>query len=543
MLLLAPAPAQDEALRAALSGDLPRAESLLEPADTPEKVMALGLVRQLQLRFSEAAELYQEGARKYPAEAAFRLGMLEKTPVQAAIRFRHALQADPSLSLARYNLAVATQSSPGPYEGSAGWCLVRFPGQPRLRFLELRSENLIQARWMAQGQTTEEALQAACEFTREPDPELWLQRARVAPGPRREVLVWRYQLAVLEPTGRDCDLAVWGPALLDGKTHLTFGVLRDGRVVDAADDHPLGLRVPEGGHALSIDTRGTARVWTRAGQIVLGQLGVRLAPGYRWSRPPVWDLLPAGPLRDYCVDSPFLTVDQRRQRTESLLAEHRLFALQELGNLALQRGDLAGAERHWRQALETDPGWELTAYNLAMVELLQHRPEDARKELDALQARIPASRVAFQERLRLAVLLQNPYEALKICQDYGARFPHDPYPVYAAAEILADGERLEPALEVLQGLVRSHPDLAEPRYLLATLLGRSGQARAQMDQLQWLLDHDPWPYRAQRQMAELMERLGQHDRAVELARAYLGSFWPVLFEPATYYELSERYAR
>lgn len=554
LALLLPARPQDvdEALKAALSGDLPRAESLLTPARDPRALMALGLVRQLQLRFDAAGALYQQAQSAFPAEAAFRLGNLDleqQQAVQAAVRYRQALQADPSLLLARYNLAVATGSSPGPYPSAAGWCLVRYPLQTRLRFLELRSENLIQARWLAQGATTEEQLQQACEFTRQPDPGLWLARARVAPAGRRAVLVWRYLLTTLEPTGRECDLAVWGPGTIHGKASLTLGVLKDGAVVDAADDAGLGFRVPPLGHMLRIGPDGTARVYF-AGDLpqAIGRLKIegrgRLAVGYRLARSPAWDLVPES-LLPYCLDCPYLTAQERRQRLEPLLEQPdlRLFALQELGNLALQEGDLAGAERLWRQALEVDPGWEVTAYNLAMVELLGHRYEAARAELDALQQRLPASRVAYQERLRLAVLLQNPYEALRLCQAYQQAFPHDPYPVYAAADILSEGERLEPALEIARSLVGDHPELAEPRYLLATLLGRSGQTRAQVEQLEWLLLHDPWPYRAQRMLADNLERMGVPERARELYREYLGSFWPILYEPTTYLEVDAHFSQ
>lgn len=551
-MLLLPARAQDvdEAMRAALSGDLPRAESLLTPARDPRALMALGLVRQLQLRFEEAGALYQQAQGAFPAEAAFRLGNLDlaqQQAVQAAVRYRQALQADPNLLLARYNLAVATDSSPGPYPSATGWCLVRYPLQTRLRFLELRSENLIQSRWLAQGATTEEQLQQACEFTRQPDPALWLARARVAPPGRKAVLVWRYLLTTLEPTGRECDLAVWGPGTLRGKSSLTFGVLKDGAVVDAADDAGLGFRVPPQGHTLKIGPDGTARVYT-GGDLpqAIGRLKIegqgRLAAGYRLTRPPAWDQVPPA-LLPYCLDCPYLSVPERRQRLQPLLEqpELRLFVLQELGNLALQEGDLAEAERQWRRALAADPGWEVTAYNLAMVELLQHRYQAARAELDALQERIPASRVAYQERLRLALLLQNPYDALSLCKSYQQAFPHDPYPIYAAADILSEGERPAAALEVIQGLVSEHPELSEPRYLLATLLGRDGQTRAQVEQLEWLLLHDPWPYRAQRMLADNLERMGVAERARMLYRDYLTSFWPILYEPTTYLEVEAHF--
>lgn len=531
-LLCAPTAAQDvsQALKAALSGDLPRAESLLAPADEPEVMMALGLVRQLQLRLPEAAELYAKAAPAYPAEAAFRLGLLEP-PAQAAVRYRQALQADPGLSMARYNLAVATDTSPGPYEGKAGWCLVRFPLRTPLRFLELRSENLVQARWLAQSQE----LQLACEFTRNPDPSLWLARARLAPPERRTVLAWRYLLATLEPTGRDSDLAVWGPGTIHGKPSLTLGVLPSGLVVDAADDSSLGIRVPGGGHALHVTPDGVVRVWTRERSIPIGKLAVqgRVISGYRVTRPPAWDLLPAEVV-EYALTGPFESLERRRERASRLTG---LFGLQEQGNLALQAGDLAAAEGFWRKALERDPDWELTAYNLAVVKLLQGDVRAARAELDALQERLPGSRVALQERLRLAVLMQNPYEALSVAQAYGKAYPHDPYPVYAAAEILGDGERLEPALEIIRGLVANHPELAEPRYLLAALLGRDGQTAAQNEQLQWLIDQDPWPYRAQRMLAANLERLGQRELALGLYRQYLGSYWPILFEPTTYFEV------
>lgn len=538
----------DQAVRAALEGDLGRAESLLSPADNPEQVMALGLVRQLQLRLEEAADLYQSASPAYPAEAAFRLGNLELLAgreVQAAVRYRQALQVDPTAPVARYNLALATGTSPGPYDQPAGWCLVRHPIQTRLRFLELRSENLLQAAYLARG----EDLQAACEFTREPDPQLWLRRARIAPPARRQVLAWRYLISTLEATGRDADLVVWGPGLLPGgKSSLTFGVLAEGAVVDIADGRGLGLRVPPDGHALRVGPDGTARVWVRnplptaIGRIELEGPG-RLASGYRTSHPaaPGWELV-APALLPYLLESPFLSQKERQARLEPLLEQTdlRLFVLQELGSLALQQGDLALAERHWQAALAEDPEWEATRYNLATLHLLQRRYEAARQVLDELQRLLPGSRVAYQERLRLAVLLQNPYEALAICRAYGERFPHDPYPAYVAGEILAGGERLEPALELARSLVQSHPELTEPRYLLASLLGRSGQTRAQIEQLEWLLEHDPWPYRAQRMLAANFERMGVAQRARDLYREYLGSYWPILFEPATYLEIDQR---
>ncbi|MEW6282072.1 MAG: tetratricopeptide repeat protein, partial [Candidatus Eremiobacterota bacterium] len=505
----------------------------------------------------------------YPSEAAFRLANLdlrEGRARPAAVRYRQSLQRQPDQAVALYNLAVASDR---PEEAlrlldqallkdpPGGYSLARSPGPLPYRVLEMKSDSHLAARAAAlRGRLArdERLLQEACERTDRPDPELWLERARLARPEVVPVFLWRYLVDTLEPTRRDSDLCLWGPGTLPGGVRsLTFGVRPDGTVVNAQTRQPLGLTVPDKGHMLSFSPDGTAHVFRLLTPlpVAIGRLKVdgegRVVPRYRLrtESQEAWQAIRSRPVLHWMLQSPYRSAAERRRPLEDMLAdpETALFARWELGTLALQEGTLMEARSHWEACLQKAPEVEQVYYLLATVSLLERRPDRAREVLDRLQERVPGSRMAYQSRLRLALLVKNPYEALAISQVYAERFPADPWPRYAAAEILSEGGRTEPALELARQLVESHPALVEPRYLLATLLGRVGHTSAQIEQLELLLDNDPWPFRAQRMLAANLERMGARDRAMELYREYLASLEALLYEQATYLEVDAHVRR
>lgn len=72
-----------------------------------------------------------------------------------------------------------------------------------------------------------------------------------------------------------------------------------------------------------------------------------------------------------------------------------------LGAIAMERGDAAGAARHWRNALARSPGLPLVRMNLALALLELGRKPEAAREIDEVIRRSPALDAAYKLRERI----------------------------------------------------------------------------------------------------------------------------------------------
>lgn len=74
---------------------------------------------------------------------------------------------------------------------------------------------------------------------------------------------------------------------------------------------------------------------------------------------------------------------------DSTLPEHRAWALVQLGSVALSSGDIAGAERSYRRAIRSRPGYVHAHAGLARVDLARGRPVAAVRRLQLAVERVP----------------------------------------------------------------------------------------------------------------------------------------------------------
>lgn len=372
--------------------------------------------------------------------------------------------------------------------------------------------------------------QATSDWELTGDSSLALVRAQVAPKELQAHFYQDYLESALISTGRTDQVAVWGPG-----TSFTLSVSPEGRL------SPLGVTLPPTAHALSVTPEGYVRCFTLNSQVTVTR--VRLADpvsktlqGFSWGSSPdsVWEELRGLGALEKVARSPFLSLSERR---ELLLADDSAYATVRLARLALEDASVrAVALERLRRVLEVTP-FDEGDYLAASLELLAGKVSLAEGRLQRLGGLEPARARPWRLLVALWTARGEFDRALQCAEQYGRRFANDPHPRYLQADLLARLGRVPEALGVLQGLSA----WVEPLYLEARLAGRSGQVARQKAILLELLGKDPWPYRAERLLAGLYDRLGETERAIELYKRYLRSIEAACFERQEYVEASARF--
>lgn len=583
LLLALPAAAEIPAAARAMlllgRGDLEAARALLVTApDTAETELARGALAEAEGDFAAAAGHYRGAARELPAEAAHRLGTLalrEGRPADARRRFEFALKSQPDHALARYGLALALEAEGKAAEAlvqadrvlaldpAPAYGLVRNLTHGRFDTLELAPVNLVRAQALilqgrlrhALGQAGASASwQAASDLAPAEllEPLLNLARSEEDPG---VAALWlqAFLESSVEPTGVEADLAVWGPGavrvyLPGGRVEevrsLRLGVDPDGRVIRVGGG-TLGIRLPEGAHGMTVDRDGTVRAWQQDRRHMVGRLplvgaDVEVLAGFRERDPGAaegWALARAlGEDTERLLRMlPFLPARSQVTLLAPLtetplapLARARLGALY-FGQFQASRRleDLAEARRQWTELRRLEPDLQFPLLNLATASLVDGDFEEARTLLGEA---VPERSLPVRLEIQLAMAQGQWDRASEAALRYRTRFPHDPYPRYAQAEILAAQDRKTEALAAVDELIALNPALAEARYLRVRLLGRLGDLKRQRAELEALLEIDPSPYRAQRLLGTLLDRTGETARALELYRLYLASPEALVYE-------------
>lgn len=578
LLLAAPAVAEiPPAARAMLllgRGDVEAARAVLTTApDTAETELARGALAEADGDMPGAAGHYRDALRELPAEAGYRLGVLalrDRRPGDARRRFEATLKREPDHALARYHLALALEAEGKPAEAlaqvdrvlaldpAAAYGLVRNLTQGRTDTLELAPVNLVRAQALilqgrlrqALGRTDAGASwQAASDLAPAEllEPLLNLAQAAQDPG---EAALWlqAFLESSVEPTGVTADLAVWGPGgIRVGETEvvrsLRLGVDRDGRLIRVGGG-PLGVRLPADSHGLTVDRDGMVRAWQQDRQHAVGRLRLvgdaEVLSGFRERDPRAargWELAhQLGPDTERLLRMlPFLPASSQIPLLAELvdtplapLARARLGALY-FGQFQARRRmeDLHEARRQWTELQALRPDLQFPRMNLATAALMDGNFEEARTLL-----REGSAERSLPVRLELQLAMaQGQWErATEAAARYRERFPHDPYPRFAQAEILAAQDRKAEALAVADEMLALNPGLVEARYLRVRLLGRMGDLKRQKAELEALLELDPSPYRAQRLLGTLLDRTGETARALELYRRYLASPEALVYE-------------
>ncbi len=374
--------------------------------------------------------------------------------------------------------------------------------------------------------------QATSDWELSGDFSLALVRAQVAPRELAAHFYQDYLESALLSTGRTDQVAVWGPG-----TSFTLSVSPEGRLT------PPGVQLPPSAHALSVTPEGYIRCFTLTSSAPTTVARVRLADplsrtlqGFSWGSSPdsVWEELRGLGALEKVARSPFLSLTERR---ELLLGDDSAYGTVRLARLALEDAALRPvALERLRRLLEISP-FDEGEYLAASLELLAGKVSLAEGRLLRLGTLEPAR--ARPWRLLVAMWrARGDYDrALALVKRFSARFVNDPYPRFLQADLLAQLGGVGESLSLLRGL----SSWVEPLYLEARLAGRSGQVARQKAILEELLGKDPWPYRAERLLAGLCERLGETERAIELYKRYLRSIEAAVSERQDYVEASARF--
>jgi Tfp pilus assembly protein PilF len=152
------------------------------------------------------------------------------------------------------------------------------------------------------------------------------------------------------------------------------------------------------------------------------------------------------------------------------------FGLVNLGNFRLAEGDVAGAERAFRDALEIDPEWIPASANLADLLRATNRDGEGESVLRAALARQPGA-AALHYALGLCLVRQQRRgAALEELARAASLAPDDPRFALAYALALDDAGRAREALAAVErGLARRPGDRALAE--LSAQLGGPGRER------------------------------------------------------------------
>ena len=172
---------------------------------------------------------------------------------------------------------------------------------------------------------------------------------------------------------------------------------------------------------------------------------------------------------------------QARLRAEP---NNRAMHLQLQGELLAARGDLAGAEQAYRQAVAAAPTLGNGHLGLARVLASQGKADDALKTLEAGELAAPAERLLPLKRAEALARLRRHDDAIRLYEQLAQRYPEDDTVANNLAYLLAE--------------VKGDPASTQRALVLATRFADSRNA-GHLDSLGWI-----------------HYRLGQYDKAVPL---------------------------
>lgn len=198
-------------------------------------------------------------------------------------------------------------------------------------------------------------------------------------------------------------------------------------------------------------------------------------------------------------------------------------ALHAIGILAMQAGDNATAERHFRTLIERDfPDSDTLRMHLGRMAEEGKRPDEA---LDWYRAVTPGNQfiTAQAHVAQMLVARGRMPEARQHLQALAARFPQDRAQyVQLESQVLRDANRPEEALALLDEALRSQPDEPDLLYESALLSERLGRIDAMEARLRKLIALKPDHAHAYNALGySLAERNLRLDEAEALVRKAL----------------------
>ena len=168
------------------------------------------------------------------------------------------------------------------------------------------------------------------------------------------------------------------------------------------------------------------------------------------------------------------------------------------GRAQLGLGDKVAARKSFEQALALDPTFVPAAMNLAALDELDHKPEDAKKRLDAILAKNPKNSEVLLALAQMAASSGgDPNEALKLLHRAVDASPENVGARVTLIEACLGQKDYHAALEIAQAGVSAlpkNPQLLEALGRVQQISGDHGQAVATFGKLIALSPNQPQPH-------------------------------------------------
>ena len=224
------------------------------------------------------------------------------------------------------------------------------------------------------------------------------------------------------------------------------------------------------------------------------------------------------------------------------------------GRVQMRRKDIADARRSFERALSIDPKFVDAAVNLALLDLADKKPDQAKKRFDdilsvdpgnmqaqlalaglreksggsteevatLLAVAVKSNPVALAPRLSLIqhyVARKDSKRALAVAQEAVAALPKSPELLDALGRVQAAAGEKNQSINSFTKLASLQPESPQPYLRLAALYNEPKEADAARANLQRALAIEPGLLAAQRALVELEVRSNRPDAAIAIARA------------------------
>ncbi len=187
----------------------------------------------------------------------------------------------------------------------------------------------------------------------------------------------------------------------------------------------------------------------------------------------------------------------------------------QLGNVQLQDGDLAGAQKSFEQALVVFPHWPDAKINLASVLTRGEKWQAARLLLNEVLRDNPNSPDALLNLAEIELKTGHPDRAIALNRRAVVLWPENPLAHNNLGQALLGQDQIAEATAQFRAVLETRPDLATAWAGLGEALARQNQAVEAEKTLQHALELNSNDARSLYNLAQLRNAAGDHAGALE----------------------------
>ena len=305
--------------------------------------------------------------------------------------------------------------------------------------------------------------------------------------------------------------------------------------LERAPDDPVTLRVAAEAYLASRNVGKASRYYERANAIDKGNVGsqvrlaqVRIATGDTARAFKDLEVLSESDASQYQADLALVSAHLRRgEFDQALQAANRLEQKQPKnplsynvkGTVYAAKRDFKSARANYEKALQVDPKYFTAARNLALLDLQDRKPEEARKRYEQMLANDPKSEPRLLALAELLALTGQPPDQVKAA--IGRAITADPSSVPARLALVTysmrqgDTKAALAAAQSAQAALPNDPKIVEAVGATQVAVGDLNQALAAYQRLAQL---QPENAAALVRLAEIQSRLKDSAGAIETLR-------------------------